>query len=98
MSRLIGGQVTLTTSAQQLTSTQYEISAILVKPLSGNVDDMYIGPSGVTASTGYPLSPGEAWKNVTVNRQGEAVVDIKPSDIYVVGTAGDKVAWQALRA
>lgn len=98
MSRLAYSQVAVSGTAAQLsTDASVEASIILIKPLSTNVNDVYIGDANVTTSTGYPLAPGEVYRLVYTNQAGTGVVDLKPSDLYAVGTSGDRVAWQALR-
>lgn len=50
---------TCTTSAVQMASNALQ-NGVVIKALSTNGGTAYIGPSGVTTSTGYPLAAGEA--------------------------------------
>lgn len=54
------GQIaTVGTSATQMSSGSTNVRKITIKALTTNVDTVYIGGSGVTTSTGFPLLPGE---------------------------------------
>lgn len=53
------GQVTVGTSAVQLPSNALT-EGVIVRALSTNSVSIYIGPSGVTTSTGHELLPGES--------------------------------------
>lgn len=52
---------------------------------SGNSGTVYLGPSGVTSSTGFPLAPGS---NVTIDGSGL-------DDLWAIGTNGDTLRWIA---
>ena len=53
-------QSTIGTSAVQLTtSTQRCNDGVRVKALAGNSGTVYVGASGVTTSTGWPLTAGQ---------------------------------------
>lgn len=57
----------------------------------GNAAMFYIGPSTVTAAgvnAWISLEPGQPW-GVKAETGGQ--VDLKPEDVYVIGTASDKL-------
>ena len=60
-------------------------SVVIVAP-SGNAGTVYIGPSGVTTSTGLPLAAGD---NISLDGGGL-------EDIYVRGTEADTLRWMAV--
>lgn len=88
------GQVALSGTAQQLaTTTTQNVKAFTLKAASSNLQPAYLGAAGVTTSTGYRLDPGEEFE---YERQlGGTLYELAPSDIYVVGTSGDRVSWFA---
>jgi hypothetical protein len=89
---LAGGQVAVTTSAQALTaSTTAAVETLIVKAHSANDNPVYVGPAGVTTSTGYPIYAGEEF--VLTPAHGSLAKTEKPSAVYVIGTAGDNVSW-----
>jgi hypothetical protein len=87
------GQAAVTTIAAALSAnvTQIGRDSLIIKAHAGNSGSVYIGETGVTTSTGYPLAPGEEIAMVSsVHPRRET---FKPADVYVVGTNGDRVAW-----
>lgn len=55
------GQQTVSTTAVQLSaSSTVPTNGIIVRALTGNAANIYVGGSGVTTSTGYELAPGES--------------------------------------
>lgn len=54
---VLSGQQAVTASAVALPSNAAH--GICVKALTANAIDIYVGPSGITISTGYQLSPGD---------------------------------------
>ena len=59
---------------------------VLLKAPSTNVGTVYLGPTGVLATNGFPLAPGESI----------AIDASELSAIFAIGTAGDDVALLAL--
>lgn len=57
---LVANEVSVTTSATAIPTTAATGRVSLCIFNNGAVP-IYIGPSGVTTSTGFPLSPGAAW-------------------------------------
>ena len=66
---------TTTTSAVALPS-QALVNGIVITANAANAGTVYVGPSGVTSSTGYPLAAGQSISY--------AVADL--SSIYIIGT------------
>lgn len=82
-STIISGQQTLTTSAAALPSNTLQNGATLLA-LPTNTGTVYFGPSGVTISTGTPLTAGQSVSLAISNT----------SAIYIIGTnTTDKVAF-----
>jgi hypothetical protein len=79
----IVGQQTLTTSAAPLPSNAL-LNGIAITALPASTGTVYVGGSGVTAATGYPLGPGQSISFAVANASG----------IFIVGTnTTDKVAF-----
>lgn len=90
---LTHGQKAMTGSAVQLSSSSAPVDTVVLKALSGNAADLYFGLTGVTSSTGYPLSPGEEFTIAPGNGPLKRVPLL--SQLYAVGTSGDDLAWIA---
>lgn len=73
-------QQTVTASAVAL-AAQALVNGIVVKAKSTNAGTVYVGPSGVTTGTGYPLLAGEAISFGVTNA----------SAVFIIGTASDVV-------
>jgi hypothetical protein len=74
-------------AAAQLTATSIPITnGLLVQALAANTAKVYVGPSGVTSSTGFELQAGQA-TSFTCN----------PDLLYVIGShSGDGVCWSVV--
>lgn len=95
-SQIVTGQVTVTGTAQRMTSdTTLEVGEFLVRPHPDNVSAVEIGGSTLTLGQGYPLAAGEVFSFEYRNTAGATFFDRQPQDIWVVGTAGDKVCFIA---
>jgi hypothetical protein len=83
LSTLVTGQQNVTGSAAAL-STQASRQVCVVADI-GNTTTLYVGPSGVTSSTGLPLVAGQStcFQLANVNL------------VNVVGTVGAKIEWSA---
>lgn len=88
---LVGGQVAISASAQQLTASGVEVETLIVKAHEANANAVYLGPRGVTTSTGYPIYAGEEF--VLAPAHGNLRKTPRPSEVYVIGTGSDTVAW-----
>lgn len=75
------GQKTVAATAAAISTTQ-EMTWINVRSISSNAE-MAIGDSGVTLANGYVILPGET------HRLG--AIDL--AQLYVIGTAGNKLFW-----
>jgi hypothetical protein len=63
--------------------TRRATRSIAITALSTNAGTTYIGRTGVSTSTGFPLAAGTT-----------IILEIgDPSEIYVIGTASDVLAW-----
>lgn len=94
MSRIAHGQVAVTGTAAQLSSTATKLNSLIIKAHSANAANVYIGEAGVTTSTGYELVPGEEFiftPDTNLNKMP------LPTEVYVVGTSGDDVSWIGTR-
>ncbi|KAA6459648.1 hypothetical protein DYQ86_16140 [Acidobacteria bacterium AB60] len=76
------GQASVGTTATALTGTSAGSQAIVKAPAT-NTQTIYVGGSGVTTATGYPLEPGAS-----------VPLPLRAVAIYAVAAAtGQKVAW-----
>jgi hypothetical protein len=58
-----------------------------------NLNAVYVGPLGVTSATGCILEPGDSFDFEKHHENGKPIYQLRPSDVYVVGTTGDKASW-----
>lgn len=93
----VTGQVSVTATRAQLSSTAYEAGLLYVQAHPENSEEVYYGDSTVTTSTGRTLQPGETYVVTYVNKPGEVVIEPRTDKIYVLGTTGDKVTWEIWR-
>lgn len=94
MSRLSTNQVAVNGTAQPLSPTHFQVGTFLFKAHAANTGEVYWGGEGVSASNGIPLSAGEEVR-VAFSTRPRDVLDLKPSEVYVLGTPGDRVGWIA---
>jgi len=95
MPKIEGGQMAVGASASPLSSDpSLKVETLILKAPDSNTAPVYFGVSGVTTSTGYPLSAGEQYQILPGN--GALGLMPKPNEIYVVGTSGT-LAWVAYR-
>lgn len=79
---LVTGQTAVTGSAVALAT--HAANGVCVKALIGNTISVYIGPSGITTSTGFELPPGQGWCGPLNNL----------NVVYVIAsTTGASVTW-----
>jgi len=83
---VIAGQQSVTASAAALPSTALTRPACLLAPVT-NGTTVYIGPSGVTTSTGFPLAAGGSLCGLPVSNLNQLYV--------IASTTGSSVAWSA---
>jgi hypothetical protein len=84
--------LTITAAAQPLWNVASYYGAareLLIRAPSTNAATVYLGDSGVTTATGYPLDPGDSL----------AVALRTPTDLYAIAAAavGDKLRFMVLR-
>jgi hypothetical protein len=91
----ITGQLALTGSAQQLTGTIPATSVFSVKAPKSNTHPAFVGPAGVTLTTGYQLDPGDEFNYESLSQNGQPAYQLRPSDFYGVGTSPDVLTWLA---
>lgn len=92
---LLGNQITISGTAQRLTSGSEQVETLLLKAHASNSGDVYVGPSTVTTSNGYPISPGEEF---TIGpAHGGLKRTEQPSEVYAIGTTSDKLSWVGTR-
>lgn len=85
-----GQQAISNVTPAQLTGVGGNLSVFYLKALSTNTKPIWIGTSGVTASTGYPLAPGEALDELELQ---------SVSKLFLIAEVNnEKVSWVALRA
>lgn len=77
---IASGQQTATASAVALPA-QALVNGVVLKSLSTNTGTVYVGPSGVTAATGYPLGPGEAISYAVTDRSAVFIIGSNITDI-----------------
>lgn len=79
------GQATVGATPQQLSTSGHLLrNGCVIKALAANAAKVYVGnSSSMTAATGYELTAGQSvvWPEKQL------------SNIYVMGTASDKVCW-----
>lgn len=95
MSVPLYGQVPVSGVAQPLTAQKGAKTMWVLKAPITNGNPVFIGDSQVTTGTGYQLDPGEIFEYEYKSPNLGASYELAPSDIYVVGTPGDKVTWFA---
>lgn len=93
MPNLIHGQVAVTATRARLTTSTYENSLYVIKASSSNTAAVYVGASGVTTGNGHLLLPGEDIDLTNSLLIGTQRMEIRPDEVYVVGTSGDVVSW-----
>ncbi len=82
------GQVTVSTSQVQINSSSHSLdNGMIVKSLSSNSGNIYVGLTGVTTSTGDILEPGEA--------RGYAINNTNLLYIISVASTTDVVSYEA---
>lgn len=91
------GQIAVSGSAQQIDPSQIAgaCTAFTLKAPLSNSKPVYIGSSTVTASNGFQLDPGDELTYERASQNGQPFYQIRPADLYVVGTSPDTVSWLA---
>jgi hypothetical protein len=76
------GQTAVTGTAAALPT--HAANGVCVKALIGNTINVYIGPTGITTSTGFELPPGQGWCGALNNLNAVFVI---------ASTTGASVTW-----
>jgi hypothetical protein len=97
MAAPLAGQVAVTGTAAALSTSTSEISVLLIQADWDNAAEVCVGPTGVTTSTGFKLTPGQELSLEYQNVSGDFVVEPKLTELFVVGSPGDGVSWLAWR-
>ena len=92
MAAPISGQVALSGSAQPL-SRPVTVAAFVIKAPLTNAHPAFIGPNGVTSTTGPQMDPGDVLEYEGRDQNGLPRYEVGLADFYVVGTGGDVVTW-----
>lgn len=90
---ILSGITTHTTvGSVALTTHLVKPGTYRIKPLIGNGGAVYIGNTTgiVTTATGYELTTGRDWIDVTVQNLGEIYLRVK------TGNSGDGVCWMRI--
>jgi len=87
------GQISVTGTAQAVSTTPVTVAAWVLKTATTNQNPIFIGPEGITTSTGHQLDPGDSIEYERSFQNGAPRYMLGPSDVYVVGTSGDKTTW-----
>lgn len=82
----VAGQQAVTGTAAALPSTVLTRPACIVAPATNSLT-VYLGPSGETTSTGFPLPPGASLCGLPVSNLNQVFV--------IASTTGSSVAWSA---
>jgi hypothetical protein len=78
------GQQATTTSAAALPSVAFSYGPVTMKAPSTNAAPVEIGPSGVTAGSGFVLEPGDSVTLAAPNL----------NQLYLIGAnTSDKITW-----
>ena len=91
MAAPLTGQITVSGSAQQISTLNP--SAYTIKASSTNGNPVFIGTSSVTTGTGFRLDAGETFDVEKRQINGLPRYETALSEWYVVGTASDVVSW-----
>jgi len=75
----ITGQQVLTTTAVALPANALQ-NGLIVTALPANTGTVYVGAAGVSAASGYPLSPGQSMSFAVANASGVSVVGSNATD------------------
>ena len=87
--------ITITTSAQKLTSLKIKATMVEIHTVSTNSGSVYLGDSGVLSTVNIPIT-ANVTKSYTPSEISSTVSGdyFDLSEIYVLGTAGDLVRVQ----
>ncbi len=75
----VTGQQTMTTTAVALPANALQ-NGLVVTALPANTGTIYLGAAGVSATTGYPLSPGQSMSFAVANASGISIIGTNATD------------------
>ena len=75
----ISGQQSVTTTATALPANALQ-NGLIVTAAATNAGVVYVGPAGITTSTGYPLSPGMSMSYAVANSSGISILGTITTD------------------
>jgi hypothetical protein len=99
MALLASGQVTTSSTPTPLSATPMRANQWQYKAMSSNTSQVGVGPAvqysgaALSMSNAHLMDPGD-YETIDNTVQQGAVVNVHPSDVYVVGTGG-VIAWMA---
>lgn len=79
-SMIVAGQQTAGLSAVALPA-QAIVNGVVLKAPASNAAAIYVGPSGVTSSTGFPLNPGESISYAVTNLSAIFLIGSNATDL-----------------
>lgn len=82
-------------TAAALSATPVGAVAFTIKAPQSNANPVFIGPAGVTLTTGFQLDPGDTFDYERLSQNGQPFYQIGPNDVYAAGTSPDVVTWLA---
>jgi len=80
---IYSAQKTCAVTAAALTAHAL-VNGVVLSSLSTNTGTVYVGPSGVTVSTGYPLVPGEKISYGVTNTSAVFIICTNATDVVAV--------------
>ena len=91
------GQATGTglSNAIALSATPVPCTAFVLKAPLSNKGPVFIGPAGVTSTTGHQLDQGDEYTYERLSQSGQPRYELSVSDFYMAGQSGDLVTWLA---
>lgn len=95
MAAFLHGQIAVTGSPQPLSAAPVACTAWILKAPASNVNAVMYGSASVTTTNGQYLDPGESFTYELGTRNGANTYQIRPSDVYVVGSGSDRISWAA---
>lgn len=89
----ISGQLVLSSSAAPLVAFPVIGRGFTIRAPLTNTGPAYLGPAGVTSTTGHQLDPGDSLDYERTDQNGQVRYQLNVSDFYGVGNSGDLITW-----
>lgn len=91
---LVGNRtMTGISSAVQVSTTPVNVSAWILKAPITNSGPVFIGPAGVTSTTGHAMDPGDSQEYERTTQNTGNRYELSPQDVWAAGTSGDILTW-----